>query len=79
MTVRVTGRRRSATEQLIAERGWGGVEPADVWEMPMAFIGSAGQIREDLTARRERFGLSYLVTSDRDLPALAEIIGELSR
>ena len=79
MTVRVTGRRRAATEQLIAERGWSGIEPADVWEMPMIFIGSAGQIRDDLAARRERFGLSYFVTSDRDLPALAEIIGELGR
>jgi hypothetical protein len=32
------------------------------------------QIREDLEARRERFGLSYLVTPDRDLPVLAKII-----
>lgn len=45
--------------------------------MPTIFIGSAGQIREDLRARRERFGLSYFVASDRDLPALAEIISGL--
>jgi probable F420-dependent oxidoreductase len=77
MTVRVTGHRRSDTERLIAERGWSGVEAEDVWEMPMIFIGSAGQIREDLEARRARFGLSYFITSDRDLPALAEIIGGL--
>jgi hypothetical protein len=32
------------------------------------------QIREDLVARRERFGLSYLITPDRDLPTLAKII-----
>ena len=42
--------------------------------MPTIFIGSVEQIREDLAARRELFGLSYLVTPDRDLPALSKII-----
>jgi len=42
--------------------------------MPAILIGSAAQIRENLQARRERFGLSNLVTSDRALPALTEII-----
>jgi hypothetical protein len=32
------------------------------------------QIREDLQARRERFGLSYLITPDHELPTLAAII-----
>lgn len=32
------------------------------------------QDAEALIARRERFGLSYLVTPDRDLPALTTII-----
>ncbi len=48
-----------------------------VWDMPTVFIGSAAQIRDDLRARRDRFGLSYLISSDRDLPALAEIIAGL--
>ena len=30
-----------------------------------------------LEARRERFGLSYLVSSDRALPAVAKIIASL--
>ena len=42
--------------------------------MPTIFIGSVAQIREDLQARRERFGLSCLVTPDHDLPALTAII-----
>ena len=70
----ITARRRSGTEELIARRGWGGMEPEDVWQMPTIFIGSVPQIREDLQARRERFGLSYLVTSDRELPTFAAII-----
>jgi hypothetical protein len=42
--------------------------------MPAIFIGSVAQIREDLQARRARFGLSYLVTPDRELPTLAAVI-----
>lgn len=41
---------------------------------PVHHVGSVAQIREDLEARRERFGLSYLVTPDRELPVLAKII-----
>jgi hypothetical protein len=42
--------------------------------MPMVFIGSAGQIWHDLRDRRRRYGLSYYVTSDRDLEQLAQVI-----
>ena len=73
-TFSITGRRRSVTEELIVQRGWGGVAAGDVWQMPTIFIGSVAQIREDLEARRERFGLSYLITPDRELPTLAAII-----
>ena len=72
-TFSITDRRRSVTEELIARRGWG-VAAGDVWQMPTIFIGSVAQIREDLEARRERFGLSYLITPDRELPTLAAII-----
>ena len=73
----ITGTRRSSTEELIARRGWTGIEAEAVWQMPTIFIGSVQQIREDLEARRELFGLSYLVTPDRDLAALAKIIAGL--
>ncbi len=76
-TVRITARRRASTEELIARHGWGGIDAEVVWQMPTVYIGGVTQIREDLRARRERFGLSYLVTPDRDLPALAEIIAGL--
>jgi hypothetical protein len=68
VTIRITSHRRRDTEALIARR---------VWEMPTILIGSVGQIRADLQARRERFGLSYLVTPDRDLAALTNIIASL--
>lgn len=73
----VTPRRQAATEELIARRGWDGISAAAVWEMPTLYIGSVSKICEDLHARRERFGLSYLVTPDRDLPILTEIIAAL--
>jgi probable F420-dependent oxidoreductase len=76
-TIVITSRRRQDTEALIARRGWGGIDVSTVWEMPTIFIGSVGQIQADLQARRERFGLSYLVTPDRDLPALTKIIASL--
>jgi hypothetical protein len=70
----ITSKRRAETEDLIARRGWTGIDVETVWQMPTLFIGSLDQIRADLRARRERFGLSYLVADENGLPALAEII-----
>jgi probable F420-dependent oxidoreductase len=73
----ITARRRSDTEDLISRRGWSGIDVETVWEMPTVFIGSVSQIRDDLQARRERFGLSYLITADRELPTLTAVIAGL--
>jgi probable F420-dependent oxidoreductase len=73
----VNRNRRAATEDLIARRGWTGIDTEEVWRMPTIFIGSPAQIRDDLIARRARFGLSYLVAPESALPALAEIISAL--
>ena len=76
-TFQVTDQRRASTENLIAERGWDGIDAEMVWQMPTIYIGSPSQIRDDLHARAERFGLSYLVTSDQDLPTLSTVIAGL--
>jgi len=73
----LTDTRRSSTEDLIASRGWHGVDPETVWQMPTIFIGSADQIREDLVARRDRYRLSYLIASNNDLTTLSKIIAVL--
>jgi probable F420-dependent oxidoreductase len=70
----VTSKRRAETDDFIGRRGWTSIEVEEVWQMPTIFIGSVDQIRADLTERRERFGLSYLVVGEDSLPALAEII-----
>jgi probable F420-dependent oxidoreductase len=73
----ITDTRRAETEDLIVRRGWTGIDVAAVWQMPTIFIGSPNQIRADLHARRERFGLSYLIVGEDSLPALVEIISGL--
>ncbi len=77
VTIAITDHRRAETEALIARRGWTGLDIDAVWQMPTILVGSVAQIREDLRARRDRFGLSYLVTSDRQLPAVTEIVAGL--
>lgn len=70
----VTNQRRRDTEVLIQQRRWSGITCQDVWAMPSIFVGSAGQIHQDLLAWQSRFGLSYFVTTDRDLGHLAQVI-----
>ena len=67
-----------AAEALIARRGWRGITPAQVLEMPAIFIGSREQIVDDMEARRARFGYSYLIVSDRSMDALAPIVARLA-
>jgi alkanesulfonate monooxygenase SsuD/methylene tetrahydromethanopterin reductase-like flavin-dependent oxidoreductase (luciferase family) len=73
----VTSRRLAKTQDLIARRGWTGIDAETVWQMPTIFIGSPDQIRSDLRERQERFGLSYLVAGEDSLPELTEIASGL--
>jgi probable F420-dependent oxidoreductase len=73
----ITDKRRAETQDLILQRGWTGIDVEAVWQMPTIFIGSPNQIRADLHARRERFGLSYLIAGEDRLPSLVKIIAGL--
>jgi probable F420-dependent oxidoreductase len=77
-TIIITDQRRRRTEQYIHERGWRDISAEQVWEMPAVLIGSVDQIVEDLRARRERYGFSYLVVSDQDMAAAAPIVARLA-
>jgi probable F420-dependent oxidoreductase len=77
-TIIITEQRRRRTEQYIREYGWQGISVGQVWEMPAVFIGSVDQIVEDMQARRERYGFSYFVVSDRDMAAAAPIVARLA-
>lgn len=77
VTIEITNRKRDATERLIAERKWAGVTPEDVWAMPTMLVGSVDDVRAQLHERRQRFGLSYLVASDKDLETVARVVAAL--
>jgi hypothetical protein len=55
-----------------------GFEADDILETPFALIGSAEQIAEDLRARRERWGFSYIIVGGGDVDAFAPVVAELA-
>src|SRR5262245_12026861 len=70
--------RREAAERLVRERGWQGLSIEQVFEMPSIFIGSVDQIVDDMKERRERYGISYYVVSDRSLETVVPIVARLA-
>ena len=55
-----------------------GAEPHQVLEMPHFLIGTIDQMVEDLQARRERFGISYVVFPDAAAESLAPVVERLT-
>jgi probable F420-dependent oxidoreductase len=74
----ITGRRPEAADDLARDRGWSGVSPEQVLDMPSVFIGSVDQIVETMQARRERYGFSYYVLMDHVLEQTAPIVARLA-
>ena len=54
------------------------VDPAFVPESPFALIGTPAQIVEDLLARRERWGFSYVIVGAEDVESFAPVVAELA-
>jgi probable F420-dependent oxidoreductase len=55
-----------------------GVEPSFLYESPFALIGTPTQIIDDLLARRERWGFSYVIVGPAEMEAFAPIVAELT-
>jgi probable F420-dependent oxidoreductase len=53
-------------------------EPGEVLQTPHFLIGTVEQIIEDLQARRERFGISYVVVPDEAAVSLAPVVERLT-
>jgi probable F420-dependent oxidoreductase len=53
-------------------------EPQDLYSSPHFLIGEPGEIEEDLIARRERWGISYLVIQPDKLADLAPVVSRLT-
>lgn len=70
-------RRRTAVD-IIEQRGWNGLSPEDVLEMPSMLIGTCDEIAETMLERRERYGFSYYVMSDGDLDMAVPLVERLA-
>jgi probable F420-dependent oxidoreductase len=70
--------RERAASDLIGARGWSGVTSPDVFAMPSVFIGSVGEIVDQMEERRARYGFSYYVVSDRNLDEVAPLVARLT-
>jgi probable F420-dependent oxidoreductase len=55
-----------------------GSEPQEILEMPHFLIGTIDQMIEDLQARRERYGISYVVVPDAAFESLAPVVARLT-
>ncbi|MFW6075924.1 MAG: TIGR03621 family F420-dependent LLM class oxidoreductase [Chloroflexota bacterium] len=76
-TMKITGDPERAASELIAARGWDEIALADVLEMPSIFLGPVDVIAEQMLRRREEYGISYYVVSDRQMDEVAPLIARL--
>ncbi|MDQ6899003.1 MAG: TIGR03621 family F420-dependent LLM class oxidoreductase [Candidatus Dormibacteraeota bacterium] len=66
--------RLTAAEDLIRQRGWRGVTPDQVLDMPSVFIGSAARTAELMQERRETYGITYYVVGPAAQGEVAQLI-----
>ncbi len=55
-----------------------GVSPRMVEETPFALVGPPSKLIEDLIARRERWGLSYIIIGAEDIDSFAPVVSALN-
>ena len=78
-TIRVGDDPRKEAGLLIRERGWSQLTVEDVRAMPSLFLGSLEAIAERrVAARRERYGFSCYVVSDRARDTVAPLVARLA-
>lgn len=71
----VTDDRDVVTESMAAALG---TEPREILEMPHFLIGTVDQLVEDLQARRERYGISFVVVPGEAAESLAPVVERLA-
>ena len=54
------------------------VRPEHLLESPHALIGTVDQIAEDLEARRERYGVSYVAVFEEQIDMFAPVVARLA-
>jgi hypothetical protein len=55
-----------------------GVTVEQALQVPYVLIGTVDQICDDLLARREQYGISYITVFEKDMEVLAPVIERLS-
>jgi hypothetical protein len=55
-----------------------GVEPQMIAETPFALMGPPEKLVEDLLARRERWGFSYVIVGGEDVDSFAPVVAALA-
>jgi probable F420-dependent oxidoreductase len=71
----VTDDRNAVAESMAAALG---TEPAEILDMPHFLIGTVDQLVDDLRARRERFGITYIVVPGEAAESLAPVVERLT-
>lgn len=77
-TFAIADDRHAWAENTIRERGWRDVTVEDVLDMPSIFAGTPDEIVESMLCRREQYGFSYYVVSDKILEEFAPIAERLA-
>ena len=72
----VTDDRHKAADELATR--WPQLSTDEILESPYVLVGSIAQMIEDLQRRRERWGISYYVTHEPYMDALAPVVALLS-
>jgi probable F420-dependent oxidoreductase len=72
----ITGQRRQAAEDLA--RRWMQLSPEDILQSPYVLIGTVDEVVDDLQARRQRWDISYYVTFEPYMEALAPVVARLA-
>lgn len=66
------------THSLEAVANFAGSEPEAVNQSPYALVGPPSKLIEDLLARRERWGFSYVIVGQSEIEAFAPVVAELA-
>jgi len=72
----VTDDRHRAARELAAQ--WPQLSAEDILATPYVLVGTVDQIADDLRARRERWGISYVMTHEPFMEALAPVVERLA-
>lgn len=74
----ITQDRGQGAAEIARLKGWSGIDPEQILAMPSIFIGSIDQIIEEMYTRREQYGISYYMTTDKNMEVLAPIVAKLA-